>query len=101
ELLKALKRHSRPPVRILVSRSCDNKDRAYLCLAQLYGADATLTQPLQNGALGWHVRNGATERRQTVVKTQRDASVANSKENSKRLWRRPHHIQGEHQRGCS
>jgi CheY-like chemotaxis protein len=56
EVLKELNHLPSPPVRILVSRGCDVTDRAYLRLARLYGADVTLTQPLQSGALGWHIR---------------------------------------------
>ena len=56
ELLKELSGLPRPPLRILVSRGCDIADRAYLRLARLYGADVTLTQPLESGALGSHVR---------------------------------------------
>ena len=56
ELLKELNDLPDPPLRILVSRGCDIADRAYLRLALLYGADVTLTQPLESGALGAHVR---------------------------------------------
>ena len=56
ELLKELSAFPRPPLRILVSRGCDIADRAYLRLARLYGADVTLTQPLESGALGSLVR---------------------------------------------
>jgi len=59
EVLKELNHIASPPVRILVSRGCDVTDRAYLRLARLYGADVTLTQPLQSGALGWHIRKTA------------------------------------------
>jgi DNA-binding response OmpR family regulator len=51
ELLRELNGLSKPPVRILVSRGFDVAERAYLRLARLYGADVTLTQPLENGAL--------------------------------------------------
>jgi CheY-like chemotaxis protein len=56
ELLKELSDLPRPPLRILVSRGCDIADRTYLRLALLYGADVTLTQPLESGALGSYVR---------------------------------------------
>jgi CheY-like chemotaxis protein len=59
EVLKELNHLPKPPIRILVSRGCDVTDRAYLRLARLYGADVTLTQPLQSGALGWHIRKTA------------------------------------------
>jgi len=60
EILKELNHLPSPPVRILLSRGCDVMDRAYLRLARLYGADVTLTQPLQSGALGWHIRKTAS-----------------------------------------
>jgi DNA-binding response OmpR family regulator len=51
ELLRELSELSRLPQRILVSRGADVADRAYLRLARIYGADVTLTQPLETGAL--------------------------------------------------